>query len=517
MKKPDLHNPPNTYPDGEGFVRIPNWIIFLLFLIPILVYLPGILGKIPYPSESASFTDLILTHYPYALYLKQSLLEYHQIPFWSNIIHSGAPFAANPLAGLFYLPGWLAIIFPLPEGISVALAMHSVFGSWGMYLFLKRENSNNIGAVAGALCFGLMPKIAAHYGAGHVTLIYAINWTPWLFYASKKDQVGWKTGIAAAMLFLADPRWAVYAGLFWFTYDIAHRHYSKWKDYLWFYLRSGLNAVFIASPLILPLIEFTRLSTRTNLDLADIQLYAFPPQKLLGVLIPASGGNPEWYVYAGGIILGLGIFQVWNIKTIKNTRFWIIWIIISFLLSFGSWIIEPTWLVNIPILSLLRVPARILFLIGFCFSAITAITLQGFVDKKNSVKISRLVGYGLIVFSILMMIGILGTVETTPLLAIWGFLFLLLAGSWLLLCSTNLNRNGLAWIFVSLVVVDLLGAGLQGVTFKNKIEPYDEETVNFLINDPGIFRIYSPSYSIPQHLAAEYSLEMADGVDPLQI
>ncbi|MCJ7734822.1 MAG: YfhO family protein, partial [Anaerolineales bacterium] len=46
---------------------------------------------------------------------------------------------------------------------------------------------------------------------------------------------------------------------------------------------------------------------------------------------------------------------------------------------------------------------------------------------------------------------------------------------------------------------------------------YDEETVNFLINDPGIFRIYSPSYSIPQHLAAEYSLEMADGVDPLQI
>ena len=142
-----------------------------------------------------------------------------------------APFAANPLAGLFYLPGWFAIIFPLPEGISVILSAHAVFATWGMYLYLKEENLGEISAIAGGLVMGLMPKVAAHYGAGHVSMIYAICWTPWLLLVSRKDQKGWKTGIVAAALFLADPRWAVYAGIMWITHDIAHRHKDGFKVY----------------------------------------------------------------------------------------------------------------------------------------------------------------------------------------------------------------------------------------------------------------------------------------------
>jgi hypothetical protein len=35
--------------------------------------------------------------------------------------------------------------------------------------------------------------------------------------------------------------------------------------------------------------------------------------------------------------------------------------------------------------------------------------------------------------------------------------------------------------------------------------------------DEDIFRIYSPSYSLPQQTAAFYNLELADGIDPLQL
>ncbi len=86
-------------------------IIALLFLIPVLIYLPGIFGQLPYPSEVSLYSDLMLTHYPNALYLKQSIIEFHQVPLWSTLIHSGAPFAANPLSGIFYLPGSLALLF----------------------------------------------------------------------------------------------------------------------------------------------------------------------------------------------------------------------------------------------------------------------------------------------------------------------------------------------------------------------------------------------------------------------
>jgi hypothetical protein len=38
-----------------------------------------------------------------------------------------------------------------------------------------------------------------------------------------------------------------------------------------------------------------------------------------------------------------------------------------------------------------------------------------------------------------------------------------------------------------------------------------------LAEQPGLFRVYSPSYSLPQQIAAVYGIELADGVDPLQL
>ena len=39
----------------------------------------------------------------------------------------------------------------------------------------------------------------------------------------------------------------------------------------------------------------------------------------------------------------------------------------------------------------------------------------------------------------------------------------------------------------------------------------------WLASQPGTFRTYSPSYSLPQHIAQRAGLELADGVDPMQV
>jgi hypothetical protein len=44
-----------------------------------------------------------------------------------------------------------------------------------------------------------------------------------------------------------------------------------------------------------------------------------------------------------------------------------------------------------------------------------------------------------------------------------------------------------------------------------------EAAADYLSGRDDIFRIYSPSYSIPQHVAALYGLQLADGIDPLQL
>ena len=509
----------NLEPDLDKKVKaqIPTWMIILLFLIPIFVYIPGILGKIPFSSESALYTDLMLTHYPNALYLKQSIIEFQQIPLWSTLIHSGAPFAANPLAGLFYFPGWLALLFPLPEGISVILAAHVVFSSWGMYHFLKEENLGEIGAIVGGMVIGLMPKMVAHYGAGHVSLIYAISWTPWLLLISRRDQKGWKTGIVSALLFLADPRWAVYAGIFWLTYDIAHRHKQEFRTYFLYYLRAGITALLIASPLIIPLYEYVGLSTRPQMGVIDIQAFSLTPAKILNLIIPASGGNPEWYLYSGGIIIGLFLIQLFFKQDREGNRFWNAWIIMSLLISFGSWFINPSWLMKIPIISLLRVPARVFFLAGISLTVISVKSLESIIGGNLDQKHISKIAFGLAIFSLGMGLSLIYLLGEFSIKAIWGFGFLFIFSVFLLIRKPGSDSRKWIWFLTGLMIIDLLGAGIQSYYLKGKDEINSREITNPIKDDPDEFRIYSPSYSINQHLAAENGIELTDGVDPLQV
>ena len=174
-----------------------------VLLIPLLLFLPG-LGAFPYPAAEAQFSDITVAHYPYAIYLRHSLLVDHHLPLWSQLILSGSPLAANPLSGISYPPGWLALLFPLPLGFNVLVILHMLLGGVGMYQLLRSEGLEHPEALLAALGFEALPKLFAHYGAGHLTLLYAIPWTPWLLWACRRgtrqseslDGKGWLSGVA---------------------------------------------------------------------------------------------------------------------------------------------------------------------------------------------------------------------------------------------------------------------------------------------------------------------------------
>ena len=394
-----------------------------LIILPAVIYIPGMLGWIPFPSETAQYTDLLLTHYPNALYLRNAILQDHSIPLWSNLIYSGVPFAANPLSGVWYLPGWIAMIFPLPAGISVVLGMHSVFGTWGFYKLLKSEGAGDTGSIIGGIAFGLMPKIAAHYGAGHVTMLYALAWTPWLILESRNNAKWWRTGVILALLFLADPRWAVFAGFLWIGYDIAHRH-KVIKKTIIYYLKSGLTAFLIASPLLLPMMEFARISTRSMMTVEDVLVYSLPPEILLGLIIPGSGGNPEWFMYSGGLLIILFIMQ-WFIKGLKKKNtFWSVWIGLGLFISLGSWIPGAEWIAQLPLIGLLRVPSRALFISGIGLAAIGGKTIDWIVKQEISKKMTRTIAFSVMLFSIFMGGAIAYITQSGNHRTLWGFIFL---------------------------------------------------------------------------------------------
>ena len=492
-----------------------DWWVLVVLILPFLGYLPALIGGVPFPPGSSLFSDLMISHYPYLLYLQKSLITYHQIPLWYSAIYAGTPLAANPLSGLFYIPGWAAMIFPLPWGILLVAAGHSVFGAGGMYLLLRRLEVSKRSSLVGALSFGMMPKLAAHLGAGHISLLYALAWTPWLLAVSLKDWKGWKTGIVAGMLFLADPRWAAYAGLLFITFAIAYRRYSAQRKFL-FYLKAGSMALLVSAPLIVPLIEYIPLSTRSAMGAVDVYRYGLPASQLLGIFLPVSSGNVEWFLYAGGCVTVLAILQIFLKDLWKKTRFWNFAILISLLLGMAFWGNALSWTAKIPVLSLLRVPARALFITGFSLAVLSALVLDFLSTREGSKTIIRLVGLSLLAFAILFGVGIELAAGRIGFQVLWGLGSLALA-SLILLFYSKLEFGMFYLVLCVLLAGDLVGADWMAYQVRTDYSRITPEVLSYLERDQSEFRIYSPSYSVAQDEAVANSLEMVDGVDPMQV
>jgi len=77
--------------------------------------------------------------------------------------------------------------------------------------------------------------------------------------------------------------------------------------------------------------------------------------------------------------------------------------------------------------------------------------------------------------------------------------------------------QGWSWLVIALIAVDLFGAGIQSRDLRAKQDLRPPALVELVERDQSRFRIYSPSYSVPQHVAAENNLELLDGVDPLHL
>ena len=542
---------PNSTPSPPNLITSSHRVSYLLLLLPLILLLPGFVG-IPFSSPEALYTDLLISHYPNALYLKQAILEYHSIPLWSPTILSGYPFAANPLSGLWYPLGWVALAFTLPQGLIILIALHLVLGGVGMYRLVRAEGLRHSPALFAALAFELMPKLFAHSGAGHLTLLYAVPWTPWLLLAARDKGRKWTSGVVLALIFLADPRWAAYAGLLWLVYLFAHSQHdtkslraliakqspilrkniasagkrlfatialsSLFEKIRYLLVSLGIT-ILLSAPLLVPLLEFVSLSTRSHLASAEIFSHSLPPAQLLGLFFPSGGGSVEWMYYAGGAGIVLVIISLTSAQTRKKSRFWL-WVAgLSLVFALGSHIPGLELLAILPGFSLLRVPPRTLFLTGIAVAVVSAYSLEELLSRQKLNRGARLSLMGLVAFVLLAGGGIWALIGELPFSVAWGMGAITLAALWVDVARRSVSPQ--VWMIglVLLGIVDWGGADFLGMDIRPNERAFAQqsELVEYLSEKSGRFRIYSPSYSLPQHITAKHELELVDGVDPLQI
>ncbi len=503
-----------------------RWLWLGLFL-PLL---PWIItsNDFTYPRYS-EFSDLTITHLPNAIFLINSLKSNGSIPLWSDLIFGGYPFAANPLAGLWYPPGWLAYIFPLPLGFNLLVMLHLLWGAIGFKRYLDHQNLREEASLLGAFAFLLMPKIFAHYAAGHITLIYAVCWTPWLIFNHTANKRNTRWLISAAILgliALADVRWLAYSVLLWGGLILGNFfHLRKNKQ---FSLRANLLieiptvlvvAISLAAVLLVPLVEYTLLSTRVLMDVNDLSVNSLPIEELLGLWIPDFGGFAEWVLYPGAVLFCLGIYGL-TIPCLRGkTASWLLVVFLSLLLSMGKSLPFYSFFSALPGMDLLRVPTRFYFLGGMGLAIIAANGLNDLLERENVFRpdpVFFMTPFA--AFTGFLGVGFMAIGQSVPANLVWG----LISMSACVILIAVLERNKSfkakgALVLLIFLVFDLSVVNYQSIRKEKSEEVFSESQpiVEFLNAHSGYFRIYTPSYSIPQHIAAIHQIKMVNGVDPL--
>jgi hypothetical protein len=285
---------------------------------------------------------------------------------------------------------------------------------------------------------------------------------------------------------------------------------------------SALFAAGIAAALALPLWEFTQLSTRAQLSTSEQAVLSLPAGHLFGLILPDVGGYAEWLVYGGVVVLVLAVAAI-----ISARPGWGIWggvAVVSLLLSLGDHTPLYSFLSAIPGLNLLRVPPRWLFIFGFSLSILAGKGFDALLDEELPTKARRRVRLYVVAmgaFQLLLLVGVAVIGSRNPDVP---------SGSWVLasgigVLAVILALAGLAdrlkpWALpvglLTLMVIDLgfvNGSLIEMRPMESAFERpeyLDEEELH-----EG--RIFSPSYSVPQHIAVREGLQLADGVNPLQI
>jgi hypothetical protein len=295
--------------------------VLILVAVAVLWPAPFILAQLPAAWASS---DLIFSHWPTALLIQRTFAQGHGLPLWNPYFGGGLPLAADPLAALFYPPTHLVHFLSLRDYYLILIMGHLIFAGLGMLLLASRAfGLPRLPALVAAVSYMATPRLIAHLGAGHITILQTVAWFPWLAlgcWATVRDPRRWGAlfGLCLALALLAGHPQMAYYGLLMIAglaiWLLVQRWRQKGRRALLMSLAglaaAGAIGVLLAAVYLLPLMELTAHSTR-QLSLSSTDTY--PLGSFLHTLIsqyPSPGLSWEGMLTPGLLVLGLALLGV---------------------------------------------------------------------------------------------------------------------------------------------------------------------------------------------------------------
>ena len=486
------------------------------------------------PGEA--FSDSVTAHWPAAYHLRQSVLIEQTFPYWQETTLAGGPFAANPLNKTAYPLQWLALLLPPALHLNVMILMHLILAGWGMWRWTRMLGLDDAPAVFSGLAFAFAPKMLAHVGAGHVDLIYALAWWPWLMAGIHQlvhmEKMTLRSmipvGVFGALVFLGDVRLSLFAFAVALAYGVVEIVKTRRRLLFRRFVFPAMMLFMLTLAVTVPLLAWRPYMNRASLTTDDAGVFSLESGHLVGLLLPPHSGNPETITYLSlSVLLFAGIALV---AAPRRHIFWGVALLVAVLYALG--INGPLWplLVDVlPFLLWFRVPSRAWFVVVFGACVLAGHGLQTIMQTvarlRDQGELSRLAlkrlaiagGMGASLFCggfTLLMLSDLPSTIGIGVIAVGLVLGLVL----LLGFYGRLSPHRLALALIVVLFLDVAWTGAQWMEWRAPdtwLTHQDDLVAALQADNPA--RIYSPNYALEQQVAAANDLHLFYGVDPFQL
>ncbi|MCC6904938.1 MAG: hypothetical protein IT326_03785 [Anaerolineae bacterium] len=469
------------------------------------------------------------------------MIEHGQWPLWNPYRMLGQPFAANPLSKAWYPPQWLVFLLPPVQHLNVMIYLHMVAAAAGIACWMRSGGLSRAAALFAAVSWALLPKSMAHLGAGHLDIVYALAWVPWLLAAIQRmigqpsPRTVAATALCGALLLLADIRMAFYFGLLAAAYALVLTALQppspplgrRWQVPAAAVLAGGL-ALLLSAVQIVPVLVLSPYLTRASLTPAEAGAFSLAPARLLGLLIPDYGGFHEMMTYTGLPVLALAVAALACWKGLNYPRrvlalFWTALVLLAAAWALGEYgPFFPAAARMLPALSWFRVPSRAWFVASFGLIVLSAHGLDALSVAAGRVR--RLATAGLAMAGVVWLATVLfllapGSTVAIRLLGAGAGLLLSGAGLWLLDALPANSR--VRWLRTGVLIT---GQGvLLVVLARSVIAPrpadvagiYDDAILDSI--GPFCDMVYSPSFDLLGVETITRGIPTLHGADPFQL
>lgn len=473
------------------YLIIAGWGILLLVL----------LGGKTIPANFITYRGDALAYYSLEMRVRE-LLANHQWPLWN--MYRNQPLLADPQSSSLYPVTMLLRVLPLDFAMHLSIIVHVFLAGVGMYLVIRDFDLGIVSATTGMICYALSTTVIWHILAGHLSMLNAVPWIPFLFFSYRRLLISRQLKMFYYTLFcticLTTSGHIQFSAIgfivpgAYFFYFCASQILAKNKNNLLYVLTISAVLAIVAFGVLavqlIPTLEYLKLTSRgRGFSFDDASLGLLPRHMLIGMVLPfwtleawgtaATGLAHENGLYTILPAVGFALLALFETRQELRTLAWCALGLGLFTILIALGLQTPIYRVIYHFINFMRVPGRFLIIWAFCISLLIGIGVNVLFDTSSSLAVrvklevmATVILFPVIVLGLLNFIQIVSPASvqigniwgapslklTLPVMVLWMIMLLIVLFS-------NLDQRWKHTILVAAVVLDAVGTLIYSPTW----------------------------------------------------